>query len=173
MVAGRQFLFTCTSKRGFGLIEFLIALAVIAILAGLGAPGFAGVAGKSRVTGEAAALLNAIELARSEATKRGRRVTLLPIRGDWAGGWVVFVDDNGNRLVDTGESVILRHAPFHPTTRVTADTTPGYIAFAASGMPQQYSGAFLAGTLAFCNTGHGRSVVVAKSGRPRLVTSNC
>jgi type IV fimbrial biogenesis protein FimT len=158
---------------GFGLIEFLVALAIIAILSGLGAASYSGVTGRTRVTGDANDLLLAIELTRSEALKRGRRVTLLPVGGDWAAGWTVFVDSNNNRQVDVGEPLILSHARLKPSTRVLTNTTPGYIAFGPAGMPQQYSGAFLAATLAFCDSGNGRGVVIAKSGRPRISVQTC
>jgi type IV fimbrial biogenesis protein FimT len=158
---------------GFSLIEFMVALAIIAILSGLGAASYSGVTGRTRVTGEASDLLLAIELTRSEATKRGARVTLLPVGGDWAAGWTVFVDTNGNRQIDPGEPLILRHARLKPSTRVITNTTPGYIAFGAAGMPQQYNGAFLAATLALCDTSVSRSVVIAKSGRPRMVSGSC
>jgi type IV fimbrial biogenesis protein FimT len=131
------------------------------------------VIGRTRVAVEASDLLHAIELTRSEAAKRGARVTLLPVGGDWAAGWTVFVDVNGNRQLDPGEPLILRHARMKPSTRVITNTTPGYIAFGPAGMPQQYSGAFLAATLAFCDSGNGRGVVIAKSGRPRITVQTC
>lgn len=171
--------FTAASRRrrfggaGFGLIEFLVALAIIAILSGLGAASYSGVTGRTRVTGDAGDLLLAIELTRSEAAKRNARVTLLPVGSDWAGGWTIFVDSNANRAVDPGEPVIHRHAPLKTSTRVITNTTPGYIAFGPSGMPQQYNGAFLAATLGFCDTGVARSVVLARSGRPRMVSGKC
>ena len=158
---------------GFTLIEMSVAIAIVAILSGLGAVSFGGVAAKSRVTGEANDLLIAVEVARAEATKRGRRVTVLPAGGDWTAGWTVFADLNGNRQVDPGEPVILSHPPMKSTTRITTNTTPGYLAFGASGMPQQYNGGFLAATLALCDGGNGKSIVIAKSGRPRLTTQAC
>ena len=158
---------------GFTVVELMVALAVAGILGTLGAASYAGIVGRTRVVGDANDLLNAIELTRSEAAKRGRRVTLLPTRGDWAAGWTVFVDLDGNRQVDAGEPVIAVHAPLHRTTRVITNTTPGYIAFAGTGMPQQYGGGFLAATIALCDAGTSRSIVLAKTGRPRVVTANC
>ncbi|MBK9605486.1 MAG: GspH/FimT family pseudopilin [Betaproteobacteria bacterium] len=158
---------------GFGLIEFLIALAIVAILSGVGAAGYRGVTGRTSVAVESGDLLHAIELTRSEAAKRGVRVTLLPVAGDWAAGWTVFVDTNGNRQVDAGEPLILAHARLRSSTRVVANTTPGYIAFGAAGTPQQYSGAFLAATLTLCDAGVSRSIVLARTGRPRTVPGNC
>ena len=158
---------------GFTVIELAVTVSVVAILSGLGAASFAGVAGKTRVVNEATDLLNAIELTRSEAVKRGMRVTLLPVAGDWAAGWTIFADTNANRVIDPGEPVILSHARLKSTTRITTNTTPGYIAFGAGGMPQQYNGGFLAATLALCDGGNGRGIVIAKSGRPRMTTQSC
>ena len=159
--------------EGFSVVELMVTLAVLAILSGMGAISFAGVSGKTRVTTDANSLLNAIELTRSEAAKRARRVTLLPTRGDWSAGWTVFVDLDGNRQIDAGEPVIFVQQPLKPTTRVITNTTPGYIAFGASGMPQLYNGGFLAATVTLCDTGHGRSVVLARTGRPRVATLAC
>src|SRR5258706_3361568 len=161
------------ASAGFSAVEIMVVLAVLAILSGMGAISFASVSGKTRVATDAGSLLNAIELTRSEAAKRGRRVTLLPTRGDWAAGWTVFVDLDGNRQVDPDEPVIMVQQPLKATTRIVANTTPGYIAFAGSGMPQLYNGGFLAATVTLCDTGNGRSVVLAKTGRPRVATIAC
>ena len=151
----------------------MVALAVAGILGTLGAASYGSVIGRTRVTGDSNALLHAIELTRTEAAKRGRRVTLLPAQGDWSAGWTVFVDVNANRQVDAGEPVIAVRAPLHRTTRVVTNTTPGYIAFAGNGTPQQYGGGFLAATIALCDAGTARSIVLAKTGRPRVVAGSC
>lgn len=161
------------AAAGFTAVELLVAVAVVAVLSGLGAASYRDITGRTRAAGAAADLLHAVELTRSEALKRGARVTLLPAAGDWTAGWMVFVDSNANRRWDPGEPVILRHEALAPSTRLTANTTPGYIAFGAGGMPQQYSGAFLAATLSICDAGAGRSLVLARSGRPRMVSATC
>ena len=161
------------SRAGFTVVELMVALAVAAILGTMGASGYGAIVGRTRVAGDANDLLSAIQLTRSEAAKRGRRVTLLPVRGDWAAGWTAFVDLDGNRQVDAGEPVLAVHAPLHRTTRVTANTTPGYIAFAGNGTPQQYSGGFLAATITLCDAGTARSIVLAKTGRTRVTTTTC
>lgn len=148
-------------------------VALVAILAALGAASYGNVIGRTRATSDANDLLNAIELTRAEAAKRGRLITLLPTGGDWANGWTVFVDLDANRRVDAGEPVVVVHAPLARTTRIATNTTPGYVAFAASGMPRQYNGAFLAATITLCDSGTSRAVVIAKSGRPRIAAGTC
>ena len=152
----------------------MVAVAIVAILAGIGAASFAGVTARARVASEASDLLHAIELTRAEAMKRTARVTLAPVDVDaWTSGWIVFIDSNGNRRWDAGEPLLHRHVALSHPTSVTNDTTPGYVAFGSQGRPIQYSGAFLAGTIALCNARVARSVVLAKSGRPRLVAGTC
>ena len=162
-----------TSAAGFGLVEFMVALAIIAILASLGAASFGSVTGKTRVTAAASGLLHAIELTRAESLKRASRVTLAPNDGTWTSGWAVFIDVNGNRRLDAGEPLLHQHAALPATTRLVADTTPGYIAFGMRGTPQQYGGAFLAGTITLCDGNVAQSVVLAKSGRPRVGSAAC
>lgn len=159
--------------NGFTIVELVVVVAVLAILAGLGAGNYRNVTAKTRVGGAASDLRLAIELTRSEALKRGRRVSLLPVGGDWAAGWIVVVDANGNRQADVDEPLLLQRARLNPATRVSVNTTPGYLAFGASGTPQQYSGAFLAATLEFCDTGNAGGVVLARTGRPRMTSGSC
>jgi type IV fimbrial biogenesis protein FimT len=158
---------------GISLVEIAVVLCIVATLGALGAGGYGGLFGRTRATVDADALLGAIELTRAEAAKRGRRVTLLPAGGDWSQGWTVFVDLDANRRVDPGEPVVLVHAPLDRKTRVVTNTTPGYIAFAPRGTPQQYSGAFLAATIELCDSGTSRAIVLARTGRPRLVNGVC
>lgn len=152
----------------------MVAVAVMAILAGIGAASFAGISSRARVASDASDLLHAVELTRAEAMKRAARVTLAPVDVNaWTSGWIVFIDSNGNRQWDAGEPEIHRHGALSHRTTVTNDTTPGYIAFGSRGRPVQYSGAFLAGTIALCDANIARSIVLAKSGRPRLVKGSC
>ena len=162
-----------TALSGFGVIELMVGLAIVAILMSLGAGSYGSITGKARVAADASDLLHAIELTRAEAMKRAARVTLAPADGDWTSGWVVFVDTNVNRRFDADEPLVHRHPPLARTTRLTNDTTPGYVAFGGQGRPLQYSGAFLAGTIALCDAGVKKSIVLAKSGRPRLQTASC
>ena len=151
----------------------MVAVAMVAVLAGLSATSYSGAAGRTRVAADASDLLNAIEVARSEGMKRQARVTVAPVDAGWTTGWLVFIDSNGNRRWDAGEPVFLRHRSLAATTALTADTTPGYVAFGSQGRPIQYTGAFLAGTISFCDNRVSKSVVIAKSGRPRVQTGTC
>lgn len=96
--------------RGFTLVELMITVAVLAVVAGLAAPLFAGVINGNRLTSTANELAAGIQSARMEALRRGVRVSLCQstngttcsTTSPWR-GWLVFADANGNNAPDAGE----------------------------------------------------------------------
>lgn len=125
-------------RSGFSLLELAAVLAIIAIVLGMAAPSFQAMIENQRIQAAANDLYTSINLARSEALQRGRRVDLVPAGAgtDWSKGWVVFVDMNGNRKPDSGDRIIFTHGPVANGIRITArftDSTVQYLAYAASG----------------------------------------
>jgi type IV fimbrial biogenesis protein FimT len=97
---------------GLTLIELLITLVVAAILMAIALPNFSALLAAQRLRAAANDLFAAIDLTRSQAMARGRRITLIPADADgadWARGWIVFADTNGNLRPDTDEEIIVRH----------------------------------------------------------------
>ena len=85
---------------GVTLLELLMALAVFAILVGVGVPSFAAAIKNSCMSSNHNALVSSLYLARSEAIKNSGSVTVCP-RGsktslqcstNWDNGWLVFAD---------------------------------------------------------------------------------
>ena len=84
--------------RGFTLLELMAALTVIGILLTVGVPTFVDVVRSNRATSNANELVNALTIARSEAIRRGVRVSMCrsndgaSCSGTWSNGWIIFID---------------------------------------------------------------------------------
>jgi type IV fimbrial biogenesis protein FimT len=87
--------------EGYTLIELVATMAIAGTLLALAIPSFNATLTSSRLTSYANDFVSALNLARSEAVRRGIAVTVskkgtLP---DWGKeGWTVFVDINGNGI---------------------------------------------------------------------------
>lgn len=90
------------SGSGFTLIELITTLTIAGILTAIAVPTFNSVISSNRLTAYTNEFVTALNLARSEAIKRGRKVTIIRkgnVDNAWENGWDVFIDsDNNNTL---------------------------------------------------------------------------
>lgn len=85
-------------SRGFTLLELMVALGVAALLVTVGVPSFNGFVQNTRATTHTNDLVTALNLARSEATRRGVPITVCSstdeatcsAANDWSTGWIVL-----------------------------------------------------------------------------------
>ncbi len=83
--------------QGFTLYELIVTVAVAAIILSFGVPGFKGFIDNNRATTHTNDLVTALNLARSEATRRGAAITVCSSAdnatcsgsNDWSTGWIV------------------------------------------------------------------------------------
>ena len=103
-------------EPGFTLVELLITIVVVSILLAAGVPAFQSFIKNNRVTAQTNDLVTAIQLARSEALKRGTnavvcasddQATCTDDMDTWADGWIVFSDLEPNNAPDVGSSAPL------------------------------------------------------------------
>lgn len=98
-------------SRGMTLLELMMAVTVLGILLAIAVPSFRNYTIGSRVSAASSDLVTAMNLARSEALRRSSPAVLCASADeatcsgdtDWATGWVVFTDPNGNGAVDADE----------------------------------------------------------------------
>lgn len=117
---------TAGPSRGFTLIELVTTIAVAAVLVAIALPSFSEFNRRAAVTDTTNALVGAINLARSEAVRRGQRVALIANGGSWSNGWTVKADGNGDNAYSDAadETLQSRPAVSNPSLyKVTAKAT--------------------------------------------------
>lgn len=184
-------------QRGFTLIELIVTVAIVAIVLAIGVPSFQGMMRSNRAAAHTNDFLSSLNLARSEAIKRGIgwRVVMCPgnqagCSGTaWGNGWIVFIDadanadgllneaTNNNGQWDAGEQILRVHERLDGNDTLTGNgPVSTYISFASDGSTRLISNAFQAGTLTFslCNSTNQQNTVVINSvGRARVEPQTC
>ncbi len=115
---------------GITLIELVIALAIAGLLVGIAMPNYGDWIAEYQMMNFARDLAGNMNTARSEAIKRGIRVNVCKSAnrrqcaagGDWAQGFVVYVDVDHDGQIDAGESALRVGEPAPP--RITATRQP-------------------------------------------------
>jgi type IV fimbrial biogenesis protein FimT len=159
------------------LIEAMIVLGIAAVLLAFAVPSFREFVVRSRLDSAAQELLTSLQLARSEATRRGAQVTLRLTGAagsrDWGSGWTMFVDADGDGVLDPGEEVIRQGMAL--TGRLTLVGSNGFdtvIAFDRDGRLTNAGGGYLVlcdgGVLTESGQSRSRAVLVNGAGRVRM-----
>ncbi len=95
-------------SSGFTLVELLVVVVIVAILLEFAVPSFQNMIKDNRITISANQLQQAFNYARTESIRRGANVHLgQRTAGNWAGGLVVWVDDDADNVWDAGEELRL------------------------------------------------------------------
>jgi len=160
-------------QTGFTLVETLVSVCLGAIVAAMAAPALGDIIANSRITTEINNMAGHLHLARSEAVKRGQRAVICPSdngerclgSGDWAGGYMVFIDADEDRRRDADEPVVNFHQIDARSVRVNAGTRKT-VTYRPTGWAP---GSNL--TITFCDAYDRvppKAVIVSMTGRPRV-----
>lgn len=90
------------NDSGFTLIELMVTLALAVILLTLAIPNLRTMIQNNRLVTAANSLVGDINLARSEAIKRGESVRIVANAGGWNKGWTVEVAGSGTDIKVAG-----------------------------------------------------------------------
>lgn len=160
------------------MIELLVAIAVFGILLVVAVPAFRGMILGNRLMTLTHETARAINLTRSEAIKRGLRVSMCPSAngtscaadGRWEQGWIQFADPNGNGNFDAGDTLLLvREAYGGQTTVRTGARFNQFLSYLPNGQSQGTGGSN--DTFRLCNergTTLGFSIMINNVGRVRV-----
>lgn len=174
---------------GFTLVELLLTIAILGALSMVALPAFNEMIRTNRLTVTTNQLIGTLSLARSEAVKQGRNVTLCQrltsgaetcetsstLTGTWSPGWVIFKGDmDGDPDPDSDSDVIqvreaLKGGVVLSVVDDTTNSATDFITFAANGRVNRRT------TLTICdpNLGRAKQVFIGNTGRLRSGDSTC
>jgi type IV fimbrial biogenesis protein FimT len=168
---------TARRRRGFTLIELVVVLAISAVMMSVALPDLRQMIRSQQLKAAVHDLFGAVELTRTQAIARGGKVLLVPSGDaalDWSGGWVVFVDQDGDRRPGDGEEVIMRHGP--PAAGIVVDAAfssqqgAPYLAYNSTGRSCSDTSSLAArwGTLSMADGRQTRRIKINMLGRARI-----
>ncbi|MDD2761113.1 MAG: GspH/FimT family pseudopilin [Methylomonas sp.] len=180
---------TDKSCRGVTLIELMVTVALAAIVTGLAVPSFERTIRSNRLTGYANEWVASLNFARSEAVKRGVPVSIRrksDTAGEWEEGWNIFVDWDGDGVLDGGKDETVCNEAAEDCLLKTYDSlSAGYTLRSSGDNDYKDYATYLAGGLAkhqvaatfrLCdntqNTQASRTIVLNAVGRPTTAVNN-
>lgn len=159
-------------QRGLTLIELLVTISIAAILLTIAVPSFQDFLARNRLDGATSDFMASLAYARSEAIRRGVRVTMRNTAGNnnWGGGWTMFVDTDGDGTLDADEDTLRTGQPLPAPLTMISSSFQNFLSYLPTGRSNG------AGTFAVCydNTliNRSRAIVLNMSGRPRVAVDS-
>lgn len=166
-------------ELGVSLYELLVGLAIATSLTTIGASLYPLVL-EQRMIAQVNGFIADLHLARSEAIKRGNRVTLCKSNdglrcvrsAPWESGWIIFSDGNGNRRVDSSDTILRVQSGLEHGSQLSFRAALGHnndVTYRPGGFTEKN------GTFTFCDlrgTSKARAIIVFRTGRPRFSRYN-
>lgn len=148
------------TQAGFNLLELMVSVGIMAVVLAAGVPSFTGFMATNRMAGAANDFITAINAARVEAIKRrgvaGALGVTLCASADWnnaaptcdlAGangdGWIIFVDQNADAVVNGADTLVERHPPLTTNNSIILRrdlNSSAYIQFGPNGFRRRAAG---------------------------------
>jgi type IV fimbrial biogenesis protein FimT len=158
------------TQNGFTLIEALVAVTIFGILLSVAMPSFYQLLHAQQLDSATQAMLRSLAIARHEAIKRGKPLTIAVREGEWTNGWFLFQDGNDNGRYDPDEVLLRAFPPVPSSTSLTGNShVSSYIRYTPNGRATLLNGGYQMGTLKVClkAQARGNTLVINNAGRVR------
>lgn len=160
------------NNRGFSALELVITMALVAILLGLGVPGFRTYLQNQRIRSTTASLHAELSLARNEAINSNQHVIACPghsqtgCAGDsnWHAGWLIFIDENDDRVWQAEEPLLRNTNEQADVLAISAASRNQIRFFPGGSAPGSNAGIVICDQRGYEK---GRKIVISNSGRIR------
>ena len=152
-----------SAQNGFTLIELMITLLIAGIILGIALPSLTSITNEMNFSSLQQRLILDLTFTRSEAINQGGQVTICASNNgttcsttltDWSRGWIIFADNDGNRLFTTDTDELIRTSGVDSLATISWEKTNS-ISFSGDGMASTNS----TGNFTICDA-QGNSTVV-------------
>lgn len=85
-------------ESGFTVLELMVTVVIFTIVAGIAVPAIQSYVANANLRAESESLVRTIAVARSKSATTGNASAIVPIDNNWANGYLLIHDDDGNGL---------------------------------------------------------------------------
>ena len=174
--------FLNNNSHGFSLIEALVVIALLAIFVVFAIPMFGDLTQNNRMRAQISNLVGQFAQARTEAMRRGFRITMCPgaesgcSGNKWENGLIAFVDTDADGVWDNSEEIILVGAALTGNNTMRSDQFSTFISFRYDGASTAVDGSANPGSFVVCDSRgfgeHARALNILATGRIKIFASN-